>query len=294
MKIIVGKHKIEFERELINEKEINVTRCEFVFDEDITNDFVKEAYFTYKDKSYKQIITDNQCNIPAEILEEEGIVKVGVVAYKVEDEEEIIRYNPTPIFITILEGSLVEAENSTPITPSEMEQYEQALQEGLSEVENINITGEETSSGVDITITDREGNETTLHLLNGQDGTDGERGPVGPTGPIGPIGPSNTLTIGTVQKGDNANATITGTSPNQVLNLTLPKGDTGPQGPAGRDGTNGQDGKDGVDGQNGKDGVDGKDGYTPVRGVDYWTSQDIATIQSYCDSLVLGALGGSY
>lgn len=282
MKIIVGKHKIEFEKELINEKEINVTRCEFVFDEDITNDFVKEAYFTYKDKSYKQIIIDNQCNIPTEILEEEGIVKVGVVAYKVEDEEEIIRYNPTPIFITILEGSLVEAENSTPITPSEMEQYEQALQEGLSEVENINITGEETSSGVDITITDREGNETTLHLLNGQDGSDGERGPVGP---IGPIGPSNTLTIGTVQKGDNANATITGTSPNQVLNLTLPKGDTGPQGPTGRDG---------VDGQNGRDGVDGQNGYTPVRGVDYWTSQDIATIQSYCDSLVLGALGGSY
>lgn len=282
MKIIVGKHKIEFEKELINEKEINVTRCEFVFDEDITNDFVKEAYFTYKDKSYKQIIIDNQCNIPTEILEEEGIVKVGVVAYKVEDEEEIIRYNPTPIFITILEGSLVEAENSTPITPSEMEQYEQALQEGLSEVENINITGEETSSGVDITITDREGNETTLHLLNGQDGTDGERGPAGPTGPTGP---SNTLSIGTVEKGVNASATITGESPNQVLNLVLPQGDTGPTGqtgPAGRDGVDGQDGQN------------GQDGYTPVRGVDYWTSQDIATIQSYCDSLVLGALGGSY
>ena len=49
-------------------------------------------------------------------------------------------------------------------------------------------------------------------------------------------GEPNTLSIGTVVDGDSAGAEITGTAPNQTLNLTLPKGDTGEilryQGPA--------------------------------------------------------------
>ena len=76
----------------------------------------------------------------------------------------------------------------------------------------------------------------------GDTGPQGPQGPQGLTGPIGltgPAGPANNLTIGSVISGPTANATITGSSPNQVLNLTLPKGDTGnvgPIGPAGEDG----------------------------------------------------------
>lgn len=40
-------------------------------------------------------------------------------------------------------------------------------------------------------------------------------------------GPSNTLSIGTVISGETASATLTGESPNQILNLVLPKGDDG-------------------------------------------------------------------
>ena len=50
------------------------------------------------------------------------------------------------------------------------------------------------------------------------------------------------LTIGTVTSGDTAQATITGTSPSQVLNLVLPKGDKGDSGEAGTDGAPGEDG----------------------------------------------------
>lgn len=60
--------------------------------------------------------------------------------------------------------------------------------------------------------------------IPGQDGKDGSPGPV------------NTLTIGTVQSGDTASATITGEAPNQVLNLVLVKGDTGNTGPQGQQG----------------------------------------------------------
>jgi hypothetical protein len=50
------------------------------------------------------------------------------------------------------------------------------------------------------------------------------------TGEKGDKGDPNTLTIGTVEGGDVADATITGESPNQVLNLVLPKGDKGDDG----------------------------------------------------------------
>ena len=72
-----------------------------------------------------------------------------------------------------------------------------------------------------ITITDEDGT-TTAQILDGTNGQNGQ---------------NNTLTIGTVTTGVNPSATITGDSPNQVLNLVLPKGDAGTTGQAGADGT---------------------------------------------------------
>jgi hypothetical protein len=66
-------------------------------------------------------------------------------------------------------------------------------------------------------------------------GAKGDTGSQGSKGDTGPAGPANSLSIGTVTSGTAA-ATITGTAPSQVLNLTLPagaKGDTGNTGPAG-------------------------------------------------------------
>jgi hypothetical protein len=57
----------------------------------------------------------------------------------------------------------------------------------------------------------------------------------GTQGPVGPVGPANSLGIGTVTTGaagSSAAATITGTAPNQILNLTIPRGNTGVAGPA--------------------------------------------------------------
>lgn len=79
----------------------------------------------------------------------------------------------------------------------------------------------------------------TGYLLNfvipqgptGPSGPQGEIGPTGATGATGPAGETPTLTIGTVTTGDpgtEAAASITGTAPNFVLNLTIPQGPTGP------------------------------------------------------------------
>ena len=67
----------------------------------------------------------------------------------------------------------------------------------------------------------------------GIQGLTGETGATGPTGPTGPQGETPTLSIGTVTTGDpgtEATATITGTAPNFILNLTIPAGPTGPSG----------------------------------------------------------------
>ena len=64
----------------------------------------------------------------------------------------------------------------------------------------------------------------------------------GEQGIAGPVGPANTLSIGSVTKGDDASATITGEAPNQTLNLVLPKGDQGPQGNPGPKGDQGSTG----------------------------------------------------
>jgi hypothetical protein len=49
-------------------------------------------------------------------------------------------------------------------------------------------------------------------------------GPAGPTGAPGSTGPANSLTVGSIVVGTPIGATITGTPPNQTLNLVLPEG----------------------------------------------------------------------
>ena len=66
----------------------------------------------------------------------------------------------------------------------------------------------------------------------------GPQGPAGPQGPPGDDGDTPTLDIGDVitgAPGTDAAASITGTAPNYLLNLTIPQGEVGPQGPAGAD-----------------------------------------------------------
>lgn len=49
---------------------------------------------------------------------------------------------------------------------------------------------------------------------------------------------------------------------------------------------------------NGQNGANGQDGHTPVKGTDYWTAEDIASIEAYCDSYIdehiTDAIGGEY
>ena len=160
MKIIVETHKLALDKTPVNEKEINITKCEFEFADEITNDYVKEAYFTLNGNSYKQLIVNNECDIPSEVLEEKGQIELGVVAYLVENETEIKRYNPSPTYFDTWKGSLKDAENTEPITPTDKEQIMQALN-------NMNIDGNKVGKITTITISYKDGTTKTLTLEDG-------------------------------------------------------------------------------------------------------------------------------
>ena len=100
-----------------------------------------------------------------------------------------------------------------------------------------------TDPGSEANVTNVGTNENIILDFSIPTGATGDIGPTGPTGATGDIGPTGptgatgadaetpTLTIGTVTTGDpgtEATASITGTSPNFVLNLTIPQGPTGP------------------------------------------------------------------
>lgn len=104
-----------------------------------------------------------------------------------------------------------------------------------------------------VTIGDLENNEiesihiegiTNIPLIKGEQGEKGDKGDKGET---------NNIKIGTVETGEKASATLEGESPNQILNLVLPKGDKGEQ---------------------------GKPGIKPVKGIDYFTEEEIQEIKS--------------
>jgi len=187
MKLIVNPHKIEIEKNLVNEKEINITKVQFEFN-NIPDDYVKEAYFTLKSNTYKVIIQNNECDIPYEVLEEKGTIEIGVVAFKV--GEEYKRYNPSPVYINTLVGSLKDQfENSEEITPTDKEQIEQILQDGITDIQgkidevdnkiievnnaieetnNLNIDVNKVEKETTITLTKKDNTTKSAVVLDGK------------------------------------------------------------------------------------------------------------------------------
>ena len=84
-------------------------------------------------------------------------------------------------------------------------------------------------------------NPNTVNI-KGAKGDKGDKGEKGDTGAKGADGQTPTISIGTVTTGaagTNASATISGTTPNLTLNLTIPKGDKGDKGDTGAAGSGG-------------------------------------------------------
>lgn len=158
MKVFVSKNTICLEEGyIINKGEYKANILEFEFSEEYTDDLVKKAIFESGEIKVEQAIINNQCNIPYEVLNLDNF-NLRVYAYEVENEELILRYSPTYITAYLREGSYISPTGSgEEITPTQFEQYEQALNDGLGEVDEA--LGEVSQALTDIQDTLEEANQ---------------------------------------------------------------------------------------------------------------------------------------
>lgn len=168
MKVFVSKNTICLEEGyIINKGEYKANILEFEFSEEYTDDLVKKAIFVNGENAIEQAIINNQCNIPYEVLNADSF-ELRVYAYEVEDEELKLRYSPTYITAYLREGSYRGNTGSgEEITPTQFEQYEQALNDGLQEVANVNIDVSKTGTVANVTITNRYGQEKIVEINDG-------------------------------------------------------------------------------------------------------------------------------
>ena len=137
MIINVDKDNVSISKEQVHSGEFNINPLDFVFSEEYTDNLVKKVVFTtVLDGSFSETIIDNKASIPYEITQKVGNVLVGVYAYEITNNELVLRYSPNPIYLTIEQGSFVDAQDGTVLVPAlTIEQYEQALNEILTNFE---------------------------------------------------------------------------------------------------------------------------------------------------------------
>lgn len=133
MKIIVKAHTLEIDKQIdVNSGEYNVQNVEFTFSSEYES-LTKMAIFTNGTNSFQTIITNNECIIPYEVIEE-GTVCVGVYGYETNGDNLVKRYSPKPVFFNVEPGSYRIAESS--IDPSS-DIIAQILQELENQSEDI-------------------------------------------------------------------------------------------------------------------------------------------------------------
>lgn len=105
MQIIVNPHTLELNKTVdVNSGEYNIQECEFVFSSEYEG-LTKMAIFSNEENSFQTIITNRTCIIPAEILQTEGTIGLGVYGYEVNGDNLVKRYSPKPVFFNVELGS---------------------------------------------------------------------------------------------------------------------------------------------------------------------------------------------
>ncbi len=185
MRLSVTQNTIEItEKGTLNQGEINATSCEFEFT-GLYDGLTKKAIITDTiiDKAYEVPIVNDECDIPAEVLERKGAITIGVYAYEVTEGELILRYSPTPVRITVSLGSYrQDVENPSQITATQAETYEAAIQKKIEEVDAVvDDIKEKLADG---SLRGEPGKDGE----NGKDGADGDDGAPGRDGKDGKDG----------------------------------------------------------------------------------------------------------
>lgn len=227
MNISVSKNQVIINPNyILNDKEYNINTCYFTFTDEYSEDLVKKAIFVQGTQKIEMSIINNECQIPNEVLNM-GVFELHVYAYEVHNEELVLRYSPSYAIATVRSGSYVSnTTNTEEITPTQFQQYMQAMNDGLNEVENVNINASKLGKVATITITDRNGIEKSVEVL---DGAKGETGDTGATGQTGATGADGFSPIANVSKNGSI-ATISITDKNGTTTTNISDGVDGKDG----------------------------------------------------------------
>ena len=173
----------------IHKGEYRANGIEYEFDDEYS-ELTCKAIFNDGTNIIEVPITAGVSIIPYEVLSS-GASKCELRVYGYETEEvegEVklkLRYSPTYTEFDIRRGSYIPDAGSTEeITPSQFEQYCQALEEGLREVDsrldeadtvieqanNLNIDVEKTGKVATVTITDKTGTDKSVNVYDGDSG----------------------------------------------------------------------------------------------------------------------------
>lgn len=220
VKVTKDTVKIVDEDYILNKGEYNVNRCYFEFSEEYTDDLVKKAIFEHGDVKVEMVIANNECNIPYEVLNF-NTFELRVYAFQVDGDELILRYSPTYTNAYLRAGSYdADASQGEEITPSQYEQYEQALNDGLVEVNskltdvntaivetnNLDLNVSKLNKITTVALTKKDSTVETVQILDGAEGQPGERGEPGIQGPKGD--PGEPGRDGAIQYTAGSNVTI--------------------------------------------------------------------------------------
>lgn len=245
--------------------------AEFLFDSE-WDGHIKTARFIKSGKYVEQILENDRCLIPVEVLKH-GYLKVGVFTSEMTTtqcevfirpsikQDNGVTAEPTPdVYSQII--SMIENMEASGVTD---EQLEKAITKYFKTHPIETLTEEDVQRIVSEYVTAHK------YELKGEKGDKGDTGASGRDGVDGLDGAD-------------------GVDGKSAYDIAVDNGFVGTE----VEWLESLKGADGPNGANGKDGANGADGYTPVKGTDYWTSDDILEIQSYIDSQIGGALNGSY
>ena len=174
LEINVTKDNVKItNKEKVHNGEYKATKCVFAFSEDFDG-LTKKAIFEAQDILIEMLILDNECDIPVEVLlSDYHQCNLRVYGYETEEvsgEQELkLRYSPTYDTFPIYKGSYIEnAQNTEPITPTDKEQMEQAIQDMEVKIDNLDIDAEKVDTTTTITIRDKDGTTKEVEILDGE------------------------------------------------------------------------------------------------------------------------------
>mgnify|MGYP001625109059 CR=1 FL=1 len=126
MKIKVDVNNVTItEKSDIHKGEYNVNKCIFEFSSEYTKDLIYRAVFSCINGSYYQLILNNECDIPDEVLKEKDVnIEIGIYAYILNDDNELeLRYSPRPTYFRVENGSYKDADKAEVSSPTDYEKF---------------------------------------------------------------------------------------------------------------------------------------------------------------------------